>query len=359
LCCVNGGHRIKEYRKMLNISQKEAAGNRLSHSMISLIESGKIGLTTVTAIILADNLNRIAAEKGIQLNLSLKDLLISSEDYYFNLCEKKLAQIKGREFNEIEYDEIYQLASENKLYRIMAKIKEITGDEKADSKDYDIAIECYSQSRKLYDAAYDSYAAVGVLNKMSKCCCNSGDYEKAEEFLEELLKSRDKSPVEDHLGCYELLYELARVKILGSKFAEATEYVDKCLKTENIQAIQLFKAVSLKANLLIQLGSFDEALYTYQRYLNKIEDECNLSEADRVKCYKLVYEAVEKTDIQYKFIEYENRITSILNSPIDEKYKLSYLFLLIRYYIKNGQLSKANTLMNSYEKELWLTSNIN
>ena len=50
--------------------------------MISLIESGKVQLTTVTAMILSDNFNKIAAEKGIELNLTLKDLLAQDQKDY-------------------------------------------------------------------------------------------------------------------------------------------------------------------------------------------------------------------------------------------------------------------------------------
>jgi transcriptional regulator with XRE-family HTH domain len=71
------GEKIKQYRKILKVSQKEAAGSKMSHSMISLIEGGKTHLTTVTAIMIADNLNKIAANKGIELNLSLKDFYTS------------------------------------------------------------------------------------------------------------------------------------------------------------------------------------------------------------------------------------------------------------------------------------------
>jgi transcriptional regulator with XRE-family HTH domain len=79
MCCINSGEKLKEYRKLLKISQKEAAGEKVSHSMISLIECGKTNLTTVTAIMLADNFNKIAKEKGIELDLSLKDFFYDDE----------------------------------------------------------------------------------------------------------------------------------------------------------------------------------------------------------------------------------------------------------------------------------------
>jgi transcriptional regulator with XRE-family HTH domain len=100
MCCVNSGEKLKEYRKLLKISQKEAAGERVSHSMISLIECGKTNLTTVTAIMLADNFNKIAKEKGIELSLSLKDFFYDDEAYLSNSeMKEKVEEVKKSDIN--------------------------------------------------------------------------------------------------------------------------------------------------------------------------------------------------------------------------------------------------------------------
>ena len=96
--------------------------------MISLIESGKVQLTTVTAMILSDNFNKIAAEKGIELNLTLKDLLGNGrQDYERDLKNTFISLVEDGGSNA-DYDRLLVKAKKHNCFELIAEIEKAKGD---------------------------------------------------------------------------------------------------------------------------------------------------------------------------------------------------------------------------------------
>lgn len=73
-------NRIKEYRKMLGITQLEMADGRISKSHFQALESNKKRLTFKKAIVLADIINGIAEKKGIDLTIKASDLITEPKE---------------------------------------------------------------------------------------------------------------------------------------------------------------------------------------------------------------------------------------------------------------------------------------
>jgi len=73
-------NRIKEYRRMLGITQLEMADGRMSKSHFQALESNKKRLTFKKAIVLADIINDLAEKKGIDISIKAADLITDSKE---------------------------------------------------------------------------------------------------------------------------------------------------------------------------------------------------------------------------------------------------------------------------------------
>ncbi|WP_010291712.1 helix-turn-helix transcriptional regulator [Clostridium senegalense] len=73
-------NRIKYYRNLLRITQKELAEGLSSSNYIYMLENGKKKLSMAMAVKLANRFNELSQEKGIILNITAKDLLRTSEE---------------------------------------------------------------------------------------------------------------------------------------------------------------------------------------------------------------------------------------------------------------------------------------
>ncbi|WBW99132.1 helix-turn-helix domain-containing protein [Oceanirhabdus sp. W0125-5] len=73
-------NRIKEYRRMLGITQLEMADGKMSKSHFQALESNKKRLTFKKAIVLADIINDLADKKGIDISVKASDLIVDSKD---------------------------------------------------------------------------------------------------------------------------------------------------------------------------------------------------------------------------------------------------------------------------------------
>jgi transcriptional regulator with XRE-family HTH domain len=78
---MSTGEKIRYYRKLLNITQKELAGKNMSVNLIKYLEADKRNLNINKAIIFVNTFNTVAKQKGIELNLTLKDFVVSNIKY--------------------------------------------------------------------------------------------------------------------------------------------------------------------------------------------------------------------------------------------------------------------------------------
>ena len=72
-------NRIKEYRRMLGVTQFEMADGIMSKSHFQALESNRKRLTFRRAIVLADAINDIANKKGVDLSVTASDLIIKDK----------------------------------------------------------------------------------------------------------------------------------------------------------------------------------------------------------------------------------------------------------------------------------------
>lgn len=83
------GEKIRYYRKLLYMTQKELAGKNMSVNLVKYLEANKRNLTINKAVIFVNIFNTAAKQKGIELNLTLKDFVVSNHEQALPDCIEK------------------------------------------------------------------------------------------------------------------------------------------------------------------------------------------------------------------------------------------------------------------------------
>lgn len=68
-------NRIKYYRLKLGVTQKQIIDGKISKSYFQALESNRKKLTLRKAMFLADVINRIANERGVDIKINAQDLM--------------------------------------------------------------------------------------------------------------------------------------------------------------------------------------------------------------------------------------------------------------------------------------------
>lgn len=267
----NSGDMVKKYRTLLKISQKEAAGNRMSHSMISLIESGKIQMTTVTAMILADNFNKIAASKGIDLNLSLRDLFCTQNCGVETELRNAFNDAINRNSSEEEYEEIFEKAKENNYFSLMAEIKQHHGNMAAEKEDYFTAIEQYNKANDFFKLTQDNNSSLKMMIKLAKCHNILKHHKAAEEYVEKI-KDEIAPKYQDDQTLFQANLELLTAMINTNRNNEALKIIESILKNKRLNTPQRNEILMIRSCIFIDEKRFEDAANILKKMISGNKD---------------------------------------------------------------------------------------
>jgi len=250
---------IKKYRKLLNISQKEAACGRLSHSMISLIESGKVQLTTVTAMILSDNFNKIAAEKGIELNLTLKDLLAQDQKDYESEYKGSFISLVERGASNADFDKLLEKAKQHNCFEVMGEIEKAKGGNYELADNLYEAIESYKKAYEYFKLTKNHKNEVEVLLLLVKLYNDLDQYDMAEEYLNKIkLEGINKSIINSILFQYNI--EQLRILVNTNRNEEGLKVIDALTKSRKFTNVQKKKFLLFKGIIYIDQKNYSGAV---------------------------------------------------------------------------------------------------
>ena len=277
---LTSGERVRHFRKLLGISQKQLADNKVSSNLISLIERNKIPLSTVTASILVDNINRFSVEQGFELNLSIRDLLMPREEYLKIQCEEKIDRAK--EIGNKECEEAIELCNKHDFMDVLVKVEEKKADEFFEYKDYKNAAKHY----KNYIESNRDKANINVYTnsvyRLALCCYNMEQYGVALKYMNEAYELMVENDYKEQIG--NALYELALINLKIRNLDLVEEYINKLLNLSDCEEELKNKAVFLKGNLYLERAQYYDALKVYRSLVGKEMKDidmlyCNISNA--------------------------------------------------------------------------------
>jgi tetratricopeptide (TPR) repeat protein len=236
--------------------------------MICLLEKNKRKLTPSTSSILISSFYKNAKEKGIRINIEIKDLLMSDEDYANTLCNKWLVEIEENSFDEAKYLKVIELAKEYNLNEPIFKAYDKISSYYYSKQNYLKALEYFKELLPLSFLIINKKEEVIIFNKIGTCYYMLQHLDKAffyynkgyEEFLE--LGIFD-SELED-----KLLYNLALCCSVRKNYKDTLMYIEKLESIVNVDKSEMYTNLILKANTYLNMNRLEEALNIYKEIIN-------------------------------------------------------------------------------------------
>ena len=267
------GERLRKYRiHMLGATQSEISQGVCTKNMISQIEKNKKKLNFNLATGIAENLNRIAKKKGINLSLITPEELMIDENeqvnYIFqNQMLKELKEIKeidvfDQTFREAEeLIEKYNIADNKKieLYKLAADFYYYKNRYSKSDQMCDIGLKMSINSQ-------NSFEEISFYIYKSRTNIFTGNSIKALQQLDYAEKLNNLI-MEDDLSVMILHFRALTYKKLG-EYDISLEYF-KILKQFEIKNYKMLLKVKINyANCLNDYHRFDEAEKEYRETLN-------------------------------------------------------------------------------------------
>jgi len=383
------GERLKYYRKFLRISQKELADNKVSSNLISLIERGRVPLSTVTASILVHNLNKISNERKMSLNLSIRDLMMSDKEYILKLCDERIKRVKSnKEIKEV-YNEVIKMIGDESDSDLNRSVEKHFGElfySTGEYRDSIVHFENYfSNDLKKID---EEHADVQYL--LGKCYYREGNHKHSMGILLDSYRIIKEAQLNREYY-YDLIHTITLASYKENQYPRAKEFVELCIGfLENEpNSCRKKNIYILKAEIYMKLNENDKALEIYKSIIQGSEDIdmirneikialdqntcCNketdksfislvksleFSHSDMNRLFKKNFISQECSGEKEEII-YQNR-SKILKAFIedihilDDEHKESILIILdvIESYMDNGEFDKIRDAINMVREKM-------
>lgn len=186
---LTAGEKIKKIRTEFNIKQEEITGGEITRNLISILENNKAGLTQKVARVLADGINTLCEERGIDFSTTseylLEDVIVQAKkiandyiEYISTLPKNEIMNISDK-LNEIEvFLKSYDTQEKKSLlYRAIAK-------RFMESKMYSKAMDYYLKG---YESSINIGAITNSLVGIGACCSYVSKYQDAINYYNLLL----------------------------------------------------------------------------------------------------------------------------------------------------------------------------
>lgn len=162
------GERLRHERKKLNLGQDDLAGDRFSKNYISMFENNRRSINRRNAEYLAQRINELSAEKGLDNYIDPEYFLKSKEELAKECCEKRIEEIRSELIAESERQkEIYRVWKLSQDYNLLEHIGEIY---------YIKGLDAY-RDKKYRCAVTNAQASINYYSRVSLFDKSVGSYE--------------------------------------------------------------------------------------------------------------------------------------------------------------------------------------
>lgn len=162
---LNTAEKIKKIRKQLKINQEDLADENFTRAFISMVETGKRGISSNTAKILAEKLKNNAEKRGTKLDIDADYLLRDSRAEAEFYCTQRLEIIKEPE----DVEEIIDIAKEYSLEKVLADAYKLLGDYYFSNNNFTESSISYTNSLHYYNNNEIANTIPYLLNGLGLC----------------------------------------------------------------------------------------------------------------------------------------------------------------------------------------------
>lgn len=258
------GEKIKALRKRLKMKQQDLADPSIARAFISMIESGKRGVSKETAKILYGKFAQRAQELGVELVMDERSLLYSPEEEAFDYCLKQLQVYNA------DLDEIFNIAKEYNLSEIEARAYAYQGDERRKENRFIEAFVSYSLALDIFKSLNLQKDEAQMYNLLGYSKYVAGYYIESLSYFTRAYHY--VVILEDRAFKRKVTYNTALCLKKLNKPEEAILYIDECLNgcDREKDLTTYINIQSLKANCLFALGDVEASIQLYHRLVDEL-----------------------------------------------------------------------------------------
>jgi tetratricopeptide (TPR) repeat protein len=342
------GEKIRNLRKKYNMRQQELEDENITRAFISMIETGKRGLSKETAKHLAAKINEKAERLGTPLNIDEAYLMRTPAEDAQVYCLQKLNNVPTQD----EIDVIIDIAMKYELEQVEAQAYSIIGEYELKAENYTKAFINYMISLDIYKNTDIKEPVANLYNKLGLCKARQFEYVEAISFFGRACYY--SSITGDEANEKHALYNIARCYKRLKDYDRALDYVEiflgKCDKDKELE--EYIYANLLKAKCYSLKNVKDKALLAY----NKLLDEFTNQEVELLwYAYKNMGEIYLDENNFDKSLNCINKAEHISEGK-DKKNLAITCLQKARLFIKTGVLEEG---LRSANKGLKLSLEIN
>lgn len=346
-------NRLKYYRNMLNISQKELVTENLSLQQIKFIETKRRKITYRTAEIISNQLNYIAKHKNISLNVSPKELVMEDEDYARYLCEIEL-----RKKEKIDTENFETICLQYNLKNILQDFYKLQGEIFENQNEFQKSLDFYTKAKDIGCLEECSY--IDILNKIGGChvfLCNWAlglkSYTEAEILIKLVYKRRNYEirNIQDIES--RVYYGIALINNEIGDLKCSLEYLENIKNLEYVNSKLIINSSILEANVNYEIGNTEKSINTYIKLHEEFPDNLNI-----IVNLVTLYEIVENEELSNFYL---NKIDADMFKKEESSLYIEYLLKKKNYFIKSDiekSIKHYNTAIKLCIRDnniLWLT----
>ncbi|MCM0648237.1 helix-turn-helix domain-containing protein [Clostridium swellfunianum] len=344
------GEKIRSLRKKFDMRQQELEDENITRAFISMIETGKRGLSKETAKHIAESFNKKAESLGVAFNIDETYLLRTPAEDAEVYCLNKLNNNPTKD----EIDVIIQITRKHSLTKVEAQAHKVLGDYDFEDKAYVKAFINYMMSLDLYketeEKAYTSY----LFNRLGECKANKFDYLEANSFFGRAYYYA--MLYKDSKAEKEAIYNIAANFKKLEKYDEALEYTQRylelCNKEKELK--EYICASVLKANCYRYKQNKEKALKICMDAMAELSDKNNEAAWHLYSNIGLIY--LEENDLDTSLEWLDKAEKAAENSCV---FNLSLTYIQkSSIFIKNGSYEEGIKFANKGLKLALETSDI-
>lgn len=332
------GEKIRSLRKKMDMRQQELEDINITRAFISMIETGKRGLSKDTAKIIADKLSGKAQSIGLELAIDTDYLLRTPSEDAEIYCYDKLNNFPTND----EIDVIVSIAKSYSLIKVEAMAYKILGDYNFENKNNIESFIQYMISLDLYKETEEKAVLSYLYYRLGLCKLNQLEYIEAISFFNRA----------DH---YSRLYDNIQIKKSTTysralaykslqKYNEGLKYAEKFIVMCNkeVDVNEYAEANILKVKCLSCMNNGDKAI----SLLDNLVRELSISKVEiKWQVYKDIAKVYLEEGCMGKSMQYLELAEELVNN-VDNKQLACVYINKAKVYLRNKFLDDAALFIN-------------
>lgn len=320
-------------RQILNITQKELAGENLTREFISMIEGAKRNMSRDVAVNIMKNAINYAKDKGIPLDLDEEFIARTEEEDLCKLCDELQNTMETMDF----CNEIMDYAEKNNFpwAKIIATKK--IGNIFFINKEVDKAYEKYISCLNMIDRLNSNKLKENIYNSIGNVKLKRMQYEEALIYYKEALSYcyiNQKFTIKNIIN-----YNIASVYHNLGDFNKSLQIIEEILK-EDLEKPLIIKCTFVMANNYKEMSLVSKALSIYEELLN---DDLTSNYFKSMIYNNMALSYMDNNDYENSNKYFDLALVSAKFNP-----NIIYKFIVGRghMYIKFGQYKEARKVLN-------------